>query len=301
MSPIKTFNSLQEGFKSFFGESITIKDITYVAGGDINEARCIQFSNGEMIFVKSNSITNKGFFVAEDIGINAIAATHTIQVPKLLFRGEDENAGKAFLAMKYIRGADRVESFWDIFGKSLAAMHRSDTSVFVSGGRYGFDTDNYIGATVQINSPQDSWIDFFRDCRLHPQFKMAERYFDDADVKKILRLLDRIPELLIEPDHPSLLHGDLWSGNYIVGNDGKAWLIDPAVYVGHAEADLAMTELFGRFPAAFYNAYSNVNAIDSGYKDRRDLYNLYHLINHLNLFGGTYYSAVISTIDYYVR
>ena len=92
----------------------------------------------------------------------------------------------------------------------------------------------------------------------------------------------------------------LWSGNYIVGNDGRAWLIDPAVYVGHSEADLAMTELFGRFPSDFYNAYSSVNPIDPGYKDRRDLYNLYHLINHLNLFGDTYYSAVMSTVLYYV-
>ena len=202
--------------------------------------------------------------------------------------------------VKDLSSADRAQYFWDMFGQSFAAMHMADTSAFVSGGRYGFDTDNYIGATVQINSPRDSWIDFFRDCRLHPQFKMTERYFDDADVKKILRLLDRLPELLIEPDHPSLLHGDLWSGNYIVGNDGKAWLIDPAVYVGHSEADLAMTELFGRFPAGFYNAYYTVNPIDPGYKDRRDLYNLYHLINHLNLFGGTYYSAVINTIDYYI-
>ena len=300
MSNIKIYNSLLEGIKSLYGESITIKDITYVAGGDINEARCIQLSNGEMIFVKFNSIANKGFFESEEIGISAIAATDTIQVPKLLFRGEDESAGKSFLAMQYIRGTDRVENFWEIFGESLAAMHRADASTFTGDGRYGFNSNNYIGATVQINSTRDSWIDFFRDYRLRPQFKMAEIYFDTSDIKKIYKLLDKLPELLTEPDHPSLLHGDLWSGNYIVGDDGKAWLIDPAVYVGHAEADLAMTELFGRFPEAFYNAYSNVNAIDPVYKDRRDLYNLYHLINHLNQFGSTYYSAVISTIDYYV-
>ena len=295
-----SYKSIEEGIKACFGESVTIKDESYVSGGDINVAKCLKLSNDEKIFVKMNSIEKSGFFAAEEIGINAIAATDTIQVPKLLFRGEDKTTGKSFLAMQYLSSADRVQYFWDMFGQSLAAMHLADTSTFVSGGMYGFNTDNYIGATVQINTPRASWIDFFRECRLDPQFKMAERYFDDADVKKILRLLDRLPELLIEPDHPSLLHGDLWSGNYIVGNDGKAWLIDPAVYVGHAETDLAMTELFGRFPAGFYNAYSTVNPIDPGYKDRRDLYNLYHLINHLNLFGSTYYSAVISTIDYYV-
>lgn len=294
------FNSIEDGIKACFGDSVTIKDSSYVGGGDINEARCLQLSNGEKIFVKSNSAANKGFFEAEELGINAIAATETIQVPKLLFRGVDEKAGKSFLAMEYISGAGRVHYFWDMFGQSLAAMHLADTGSFVSDGKYGFDTDNYIGASKQINSPRDSWVDFFRECRLGPQFKMAERYFDTSIIKNILKLLDKLPELLTEPKQPSLLHGDLWSGNYIVGNDGKAWLIDPAVYVGHAEADLAMTELFGRFPAGFYNAYSTVNPIDPGYKDRRDLYNLYHLTNHFNLFGGTYLSAVISTIDYYV-
>ena len=294
------YNSISEGIKACFGESVTIKDSSFVGGGDINEARCLQLSNGERIFVKSNSIKNKGFFEAEEIGINAIARAEVIQVPKLLFRGIDESAGNAFLAMEYIRGANRVQGFWEEFGQSLADMHLADTSGFVSGGKFGFDTDNYIGATVQINSPRKTWVDFFRECRLEPQFKMAESYFDSSTIRNILKLLDKLSELLIEPEQPSLLHGDLWSGNYIVGNDGKAWLIDPAVYVGHAEADLAMTELFGRFPSEFYYAYSTVNPIDAGYKDRRDLYNLYHLTNHLNLFGGTYLSAVLSTIDYFV-
>ena len=294
------YNSVSDGIKDYFGESVTIKDKSYVGGGDINEARCLQLSDGEKVFVKSNSIANKGFFEAEEIGINAIAATEAIQVPKLLFRGVDESAGKSFLAMEYVSGSERVRYFWDIFGQSLAAMHLADTNAFVSGGKYGFKTDNFIGATEQLNSPKDSWVEFFRECRLGPQFKMAERYFDNSSIRKIIKLLDKLPELLIEPKQPSLLHGDLWSGNYIVGNDGKAWLIDPAVYVGHSEADLAMTELFGRFPAEFYNAYSGINPIDPGYKDRRDLYNLYHLTNHLNLFGGHYLSAVLSTVDYYV-
>jgi fructosamine-3-kinase len=296
---MKIHNSINDCIKACFGESVTIKDTSYVGGGDINESRCLLLSNGEKIFVKFNSIANKGFFEAEEKGINAIAATKAIPVPRLLFRGVDESTGKAFLAMEYLSGANKVQNFWEKFGQSLASMHLADTSSFVTGGKYGFDTDNYIGATNQINSPRDSWMVFFRECRLEPQFKMAERYFDDYTIKKILKLLDKLPELLIEPETPSLLHGDLWSGNYIVGNDGKAWLIDPAVYVGHAEADLAMTELFGRFPSGFYNAYSNVNPIDPGYKDRRELYNLYHLTNHLNIFGATYLSAVLSTIDYY--
>ena len=292
-------NSIEDGIKSFFGEMVTIKETSYVGGGDINESRCLQLSNGEKIFVKSNSIKNKGFFEAEETGINAIASTDAIKVPKLLFRGVDESAGKAFLAMEYINGAGRIHDFWEIFGQSLAAMHLADTGSFVSDGSYGFDTDNYIGASVQINSPRDTWLDFFRECRLEPQFRMAEGYFDNTSIRKILKLLDKLPDYLIEPKQPSLLHGDLWSGNYIVGDDGRAWLIDPAVYVGHAEADLAMTELFGRFPAEFYDSYSTVNPIEPGYRDRRNLYNLYHLTNHLNLFGTAYLSAVLSIVEHY--
>ena len=129
---------------------------------------------------------------------------------------------------------------------------------------------------------------------------MAEQRFDSSSLKMMAKLLDRLPSLLVEPKFPSLLHGDLWSGNYIIGNDGRAWLIDPAVYVGHAEADLAMTALFGRFPVHFYDAYNEVNPIDAGYRERRDLYNLYHLLNHVNLFGGGYMDGVMRIVREYV-
>ena len=137
-----SYKSIEEGIKACFGESVTIKDESYVSGGDINVAKCLKLSNDEKIFVKMNSIEKSGFFAAEEIGINAIASTDTIQVPKLLFRGEDKTTGKSFLAMQYLSSADRVQYFWDMFGQSLAAMHMADTSAFVSGGRYGFDTDN---------------------------------------------------------------------------------------------------------------------------------------------------------------
>ncbi|MCR5604923.1 MAG: fructosamine kinase family protein [Lachnospiraceae bacterium] len=140
----------------------------------------------------------------------------------------------------------------------------------------------------------------FRECRLIPQFKMAERYFDNTEVKSIMRLLEKLDDVLIEPESPSLIHGDLWTGNSIMGRNGKAWLIDPAVYVGHSEADIAMTELFGRLPNDFYSEYMSVYPMQPGYQDRRNLYNLYHLLNHLNLFGRSYLSEVVSIIKYYV-
>ena len=142
-------------------------------------------------------------------------------------------------------------------------------------------------------------MDFFRDCRLIPQMEMAGRYFDSSHRADFRRLLDRLPDLLPEPKAPSLLHGDLWSGNFITGTDGRAWLIDPAVYVGHAEADLAMTELFGGFSDRFYAAYREVSPLDPGYRERRDLYNLYHLLNHLNLFGAGYLSSVMEIVRRY--
>ena len=161
------------------------------------------------------------------------------------------------------------------------------------------DWECWEKAGEQENTPEHSWIIFFRNHRLIPQFKKAEVWFDSSDRKRISRLLDNLEDDLQEPDFPSLLHGDLWSGNYITGKDGEAWLIDPAVYVGHAEADLAMTELFGGFPQRFYGAYNEVNPIDPGFRDRRDLYNLYHLLNHLNLFGGSYLEPVKQILRVY--
>jgi fructosamine-3-kinase len=124
---------------------------------------------------------------------------------------------------------------------------------------------------------------------------------DQNDHRNLTYLLDHLDKYLLEPAFPSLLHGDLWSGNCITGNDGEAWLIDPAVSVGNFEADLAMTELFGGFPYSFYGAYNEINPIDQGYRERRELYNLYHLLNHLNLFGGSYLGAVRRILRKYTQ
>ena len=188
-----------------------------------------------------------------------------------------------------------------MFAQNLAAMHNADTSIyFEKGGKFGFFQDNFIGARPQVNTPCDSWISFFRDNRLAPQFKDADSYFDSSDRALITKLLDHLEDFLIEPEKPSLLHGDLWRGNVMCGPDGKAMLIDPACYVGHAEADLAMTELFGGFPPEFYEAYCNSRPLQPGYENRRDLYNLYQLLNHLNLFGPSYLEPVKSIVAEYV-
>lgn len=162
--------------------------------------------------------------------------------------------------------------------------------------KYGFVADNYIGAAIQINTPKKSWVEFFRECRLLPQLRMADRYLDTGLRRKADRLLAHLDRYLREPEFPSLVHGDLWGGNVLCGSDGRAWLIDPAAYVGDFETDLAMTELFGRFPPAFYRAYQEENPVDGGYQERKPIYQLYHLLNHLNLFGRSYLGSVAAIL-----
>ena len=288
---IPTYDSLPAAIAGCFGPDVRIEGQDYVGGGDINDACCLRLSGGVRVFVKSNTAANFGFFEAEAAGLGAIAGTKTIGTPKLLALGLDRRKGVSFLMMELVSGRKNPD-FWEDFGHSLAKMHLADTEAYVPSGKFGFHQDNFIGAGPQENAPTARWIDFFRQRRLEPQFRRAKRYFDGGTVKRFSRLLDRLETLLVEPKNPSLLHGDLWSGNYLTGPDGRAWLIDPAAYVGHAEADLAMTELFGGFSPAFYGAYREINALEPGYPDRRDLYNLYHLLNHLNLFGPGYLPSV---------
>ncbi len=179
-------------------------------------------------------------------------------------------------------------------------MHQAQTDSFVPGGCFGFTEDNYIGASPQDNTPAQHWVEFFRDHRLAPQLAMAKDRLETDDLRAADLLMDRLDEFLIEPEQPSLLHGDLWAGNYMTGPDGCAWLIDPAVYAGHREADLAMTELFSGFPAQFYDAYREAWPLQPGYASRRDLYNLYHILNHLNLFGRSYLPSVRHIMAEYV-
>lgn len=297
------YKSLAEALVSLFGNSIAIAQTDRLSGGDINKAYALHLNNGKTVFMKANAKENAAFFKSESLALSAIASTNTIGTPKILCTGTDagEEVGYSFLFLDFIESAAKKSDYWQVFGRELAQMHRADTKDFVNGGKFGFIEDNFIGARNQKNTPNDSWISFFRECRLAPQFKSADSFFDESDRAKITKLLDHLDDFLVEPETPSLLHGDLWSGNAMCGSDGKAWLIDPASYVGHAEADLAMTELFGGFPAEFYASYKEEDPLQEGYDTRRDLYNLYHLLNHLNMFGKGYLNAVKSILEEYVN
>ena len=297
------YNSLAGALVALFGTSVAIAQTDRLSGGDINKAYGLTLTNGKHIFMKANAKQNAAFFTAEAAGLAAIAKTGAIATPGILCTGTDEGeeVGYSFLLLKYITGSKPQKNYWEVFAQNLAAMHNADTSIyFEKGGKFGFFQDNFIGARPQVNTPCDSWISFFRDNRLAPQFKDADSYFDSSDRALITKLLEHLEDFLIEPEKPSLLHGDLWRGNVMCGPDGKAMLIDPACYVGHAEADLAMTELFGGFPPEFYEAYREANPLQSGYENRRDLYNLYQLLNHLNLFGPSYLGPVKSIVAEYV-
>ncbi len=295
MSEFKKFSSIDGALKELFGG--VIEKTERIFGGDINDAFKLTLSGGEKVFMKSNRTASSSFFAAEAAGLSAIASTGAIGTPEVLGFGEEN--GRAFLLLEFINEGREIPEYWEVFGRQLAGMHKAGTGAYINGGKFGFMADNYIGHTKQINTPKDTWIEFFRDCRLEPQFRMAEHLFSASDLKRINRLLDALDKLLIEPEHPSLLHGDLWSGNFMTGRGGKAVIIDPAAYVGHAETDIAMTELFGGFRREFYAAYNEAAPLEHGYDDRRDLYNLYHLLNHLNMFGGSYLSSVTRIVRRY--
>ncbi len=286
-----------EIIKRVFGTAAEIAGMRPVSGGDINAAYLVSLSDGMRVFLKENSEENAGFFRAESSGLSAIRKTGTIRVPEVFASGIQE--GRSYLIMEYLEAALKRPDYWEAFGRALSDMHRADPSEWTPGGHYGYVEDNYIGAGKQVNAIRTDWVEFFRDCRLEVQFLRAQEYFDASGRKAMQRLLDHLDRYLTNPDRPSLLHGDLWGGNYVTGPDGYACLIDPAVYVGHAEADIAMTELFGGFAPAFYDACRQAGEILPGYPERRDLYNLYHLLNHLNLFGRSYYGAVMRIVTRY--
>ena len=303
------YNSLAGALVSLFGNSVAIAETDRLSGGDINKAYGLTLTNGKHIFMKANAKQNSAFFTAEAAGLTAISKTGAIATPDILCTGTDdgEDVGYSFLLLKYVNSAKPQKTYWQDFAQNLAAMHNADTSIYFDDNApgnkskcFGFFQDNFVGARPQTNTPDTSWISFFRDNRLAPQFKAADSYFSPDDRTQITKLLDHLEDFLVEPQKPSLLHGDLWSGNVMCGPDGKAMLIDPAAYVGHAEADLAMTELFGGFPPEFYEAYRATRPLQPGYENRRDLYNLYQLLNHLNLFGPTYLGPVLSIVAEYI-
>ncbi len=267
------------------GNDVTILRARPVGGGDINEARLLELSDGRRLFLKRNDRSPAALFLEEARGLLALRACRRVRVPQPL--ALFTNRTHQHLIMEYIAPGTRSGRFWTAFGHALADHHRAARS-----RRCGFFRDNFIGSTRQKNDWSDDWHRFFGEYRLVFQVRLARSrgLADEWMERATLRLAERLPELLPRPDEgeASLLHGDLWGGNAMVDEEGRPVLIDPAVYYGHREADIAMTQLFGGFPAEFLGAYKETWPLPPGFADRRDIYNLYHLLNHLNLFSGGY-------------
>ena len=263
-----------------------------LSGGDINRAFRLTLRDGSSHFIKENSKSNIDYFRTEYLALLEMRRVGEIGIPEPLAFGTE--GGYAYLLLPYLESGGKTGDYWQDFGRSLARFHSKKRVE-----RYGFYEDNFIGATEQPNGWMDDWLDFFRERRLDYQINKASGYLDSVLSRRLLRLLDHLDHYLPRPQIPSLLHGDLWSGNILTGPDGKAWLIDPAAYYGHHEADLAMMQLFGSPPDKFFRNYSDILPIEKDFSERKDLYNLYHLLNHLNLFGASYLSSVRAVIERY--
>lgn len=259
-----------------------------ISGGCINSAYRIEGS-GTSYFVKVNSPDKADMFAAEAAGLEEIAKTGSIRVPQVICRGANRTASWAVL--EHIALGHR--GGFDLLGQQLAAMHQATSSSF------GWSRDNTIGATPQINTPTADWITFWREQRLQFQLRLAATNGYCGHLQRNgEKLLAKLPAFFANHrPRPSLLHGDLWSGNVAFDESGRPVIFDPAAYYGDREADLAMTELFGGFSGDFYAAYREASPLEAGYTVRKDLYNLYHVLNHLNLFGRGYLAQAERMIE----
>ncbi|MBE9094057.1 fructosamine kinase family protein [Tychonema sp. LEGE 07203] len=302
-------------------ETFSIDNRRSVSGGCINQGYAISGTSGTY-FAKINQASQVAMFEAEALGLQQMGETQTIRVPKPICWGTEANS--AYIVLEWLdlggRGGDLS---WEEMGRKLAQMHkytfsnpgqvrgyspgtRTGEPPLQPGGEegkynffnrgFGWDINNTIGSTPQINNWTANWAEFWAEHRIGYQLKLAERR--GGHFPKGERLLEVIPEFLAgyEPQ-PSLVHGDLWGGNAGVTSAGEPVIFDPAAYFGDREVDIAMTELFGGFPASFYRGYNDVWPLDSGYEKRKNFYNLYHILNHFNLFGGSYQSQAAQTID----
>lgn len=256
--------------------------IAAVAGG-INKTARVEIRD-RMLFAKWNDRGLRAHFSAEAAGLEALrAADSGLRVPTVIAH-RDEPATEAFLLLEHIENVNRPAEFDETLGRGLARLHRTS-----SRQGFGFACDTYCGATRQINAWYTDWIDFFRDERLAAQVQLARhRGMSRVDAALCDRLLARLDEWIADDEPPALLHGDLWSGNLLCDAAGVPVLVDPAAYFGHREAEFGMTALFCGFSRRMYDAYHEFHPLRPGWQERVDLYTLYHLLNHFNLFGGAY-------------
>ncbi len=283
-------HSISKLLSNFFNKNIDVLSQSHIGGGSINSALKVETNKG-IFFVKHNSKhLYPAMFEKEALGLKLLHESGAIEVPEVITF--DDVGDDSFLVLKFIKSGNKPTDFWDLFAKNLAALHKNTNKNF------GFNHDNYIGSLKQFNDWENTWSDFFREQRLEVQLKMARdsALLNSSIVSAFERFYKRLDEIFPN-EQPSLVHGDLWGGNFMVGEKGEPIIIDPAVYFGHREMDLAMSQLFGGFSSEFYTSYNKYFPLEKGWQKRMDYCNLYPLLVHVNLFGGGYAASVSSIIS----
>jgi fructosamine-3-kinase len=298
MIPRPVFEKIDKLLSMHCGGEIKIIHSAPVGGGCINNSMKIETTAGKFFLkcLPANTSAQQWqagndahryleMFESEQQGLALLRAAGAIGIPEVIAVGKEERY--SFIVMEFLEAGSRQKNFWQDFGTALSRLHQHTSDSF------GLDYDNYIGSLPQSNAQKKSWTEFFIIERLEKQLALAIN--SDAISKSIIQqfnnLYTRLPEII--PEEPAaLLHGDLWNGNFMTGADGKAWLIDPAVYYGHREMDLSMTKLFGGFSSEFYESYNEIFPLQKGFSERVDIHNLYPLLVHVNLFGGGYLQEV---------
>lgn len=263
----------------------TVTGYASIGGGCIHHAVRVTTKSHGNFFVKSNDRGDADMFEKELLGLKKLREAESLPVPEPLGYGQEGNY--AYIITEFIETGNRKKDFWERFGMGLADLHRHQA------GKFGFEHDNYIGRLPQRNDRTADWIDFFIRMRLEEQLKIAldRNRIDQAYVRRFGKLMDILPGIM--PDEPpSLLHGDLWSGNFMTNVMGDAVLIDPAVYYGNREIELSFTRMFGGFDEIFYRSYDEAYPLAPGFDDRVEIYNLYPTLVHVNLFGNSYLGGI---------
>ncbi|GAB4035563.1 fructosamine kinase family protein [Spirosoma gilvum] len=272
---------------SALGQPVDVMETQFLSGGNINTAARV-FSTEGVFFIKwnqSDGHLEPDMFETEALGLDLLRQTHTFPIPEVISCGHFQD--KSYLILEYIDFGKRPKNYWETLAQRLARLHANTQPEF------GLHFNNYIGSLPQTNQLTADGYDFFFEQRLLPQAGLAlyRELISRQTYEALLRLRTRLPNLLPN-ERPALLHGDLWSGNVLVNEDGLPVLVDPAVYYGFRESELAFTKLFAGFDARFYDAYDEAFPLISGFNERVSIYNLYPLLVHVNLFGSGYVSGV---------
>ncbi len=272
------------------GGKTSIEKIIPLSGGSINNAFRLETDTGNYFMKYNRASAYPGMFEQEARGLELLRGADEIRVPEVILPGDEGTY--SFIILEYLDSATKTDNFWEDFGRRLAALHRH------AGDKFGLDHDNYIGSLKQYNDRHERWTDFFREQRLMVQMEMAARSgMLPTQVRKAFEsLFTRLDDIFPE-EAPSLIHGDLWSGNYMVDELGEAAIIDPAVYYGSREMDIGMSRLFGVFGPGFYEAYNEAWPMEAGWRERIEICNLYPLMVHVNLFGSGYLGSVESILQ----